>query len=298
MTTMTTTKKTINLTLGAEFLILLTCIISFEFFINLQIAVLSSFFIIIGSAYAYKKMVKDEIKIQNIDEKRDPYDQLEDPYELYDETPINEAKAEDLDLKAIVKEEKKRIKIFNFQDIKRTEQFKVITDKLSISTINEFKDYYIRNKDDFIKIYKKDMIGDINTNSLVLYSGAYSNIKTTTYSRKKSFSFIQNISGCLYLGDYDAKGKQKIEELEEKYKSFYKEISTIQIPHHGSKHNYNQKLNFKSNIISVISAGINNKFEHPHNETLKQIAIQNGIVILVTEEEETKLTQSIYLREI
>jgi len=119
MTTMTTTKKTINLTLGAEFLILLTCIISFEFFINLQIAVLSSFFIIIGSAYAYKKMVKDEIKIQNIDEKRDPYDQLEDPYELYDETPINEAKAEDLDLKAIVKEEKKRIKIFNFQDIKK-----------------------------------------------------------------------------------------------------------------------------------------------------------------------------------
>lgn len=187
---------------------------------------------------------------------------------------------------------------FNFQDIKRTEQFKVITDKLSISTINEFKDYYIRNKDDFIKIYKKDMIGDINTNSLVLYSGAYSNIKTTTYSRKKSFSFIQNISGCLYLGDYDAKGKQKIEELEEKYKSFYKEISTIQIPHHGSKHNYNQKLNFKPNIISLISAGINNKFEHPHNETLKQIAIQNGIVILVTEEEETKLTQSIYLREI
>ena len=185
---------------------------------------------------------------------------------------------------------------FNFQNTSRTKQFEKLTEHLNLDTIDEFKDYYIQNKDDFIKIYKKDMVGDINTNSLVLYSGVYSNIQTTAYSRKKSFSFIQNISGCLYLGDYDVKGSQKMKEFDEKYKSFYKEISTIQIPHHGSKHNYNQRLNFKPNIISVISAGINNKFEHPHNETLKQIAIQNGIVILVTEEEETKLTQSIYIR--
>ena len=185
---------------------------------------------------------------------------------------------------------------FNFQDIKRTEQFRTLTKKLPISTIDEFKAYYIQNKDDFIKIYKKDMVGDINTNSLVLYSGVYLNVKTTTYSRRKNFSVTQNISGCLYLGDYDTKGSQKIKELEDKYRSFYKEISTIQIPHHGSKHNYNLRLNFKPNIISVISAGINNKFKHPHNETLKDIAIQNGIAILVTEEDETKFTQSIYLR--
>lgn len=187
---------------------------------------------------------------------------------------------------------------FNFQNRKRTEQFEIKIQKLDLDTVDKFKNYYKNNKDELIAIYKKDIIGDINTNSLVLYSGAYSNIKTTTYSRKKSFSFIQNISGCLYLGDYDAEGVRKYNELEKKYKSYYKEISTIQIPHHGSKHNYNQKLNFKPNIISVISAGINNKFEHPHNETLKQIAIQNGIVILVTEEEKTKLIQSIYLREI
>ena len=185
---------------------------------------------------------------------------------------------------------------FNFQDTKRTEQFKTLTEKLPISTIDEFKDYYKKNKSEFIDIYEK-VRGDKNTNSLVLYSGAYSNIKTTTYSRRKSFSFTQNISGCLYLGDYDAKGSRKMKVPEEKYESFYKEISTIQIPHHGSRCNYNPRLNFKPNIISVISAGINNKFEHPHSETLKQITIKNGILILVTEQEETKLTQSIYLRE-
>ena len=190
---------------------------------------------------------------------------------------------------------------FNFQDTKRTEQFKKLTEHLDLDSVDKFRDYYEKNKKELIDIYEK-VEGDKNTNSLVLYSGVYSranspSIKTTTYSRRKSFSFTQNISGCLYLGDYDAKGSRKMKVVEEKYKSFYTEISTIQIPHHGSRCNYNPRLNFKPNIISVISAGINNKFEHPHSETLKQITIQNGIVILVTEEEETKLTQSIYLRE-
>lgn len=116
--TMSITQKTINFIVGAEFFILLTYLISFKFFINLQIAFLSSFFIITGSIHAYKRMVKEEVNAQNIEEKRDFYDALEDPYELYDETPINEAPTEELDLKEIVKEEKKKIKTFNFQDIK------------------------------------------------------------------------------------------------------------------------------------------------------------------------------------
>lgn len=49
-------------------------------------------------------------------------DEVEDPYELYDETPINEAPVEELDLKAIVQEEKKRIKILNLKDIKKVQE--------------------------------------------------------------------------------------------------------------------------------------------------------------------------------
>ncbi|MDD5401304.1 MAG: hypothetical protein PHQ93_08980 [Sulfurimonas sp.] len=117
---MTITKKTIKLIVVAEIFILLTYLISFKFFINLQIAFLSSFIIILGSMYAYQRMVKSEINTQNIDEKRDFYDELEDPHELYDETPINETPAEELDLKTIVNEEKKKIKIFNFGDVKKS----------------------------------------------------------------------------------------------------------------------------------------------------------------------------------
>lgn len=118
-TMMTISKKTINLIVGAEVFILLTYLISFKFFINLQIAFLSSFFIIIGSAYAYKRVVKSEIKIEDLNDKRDPYDLLEDPYDLYDETPINETLPKELDLKTIVEEEKKKIKTLNFADMKK-----------------------------------------------------------------------------------------------------------------------------------------------------------------------------------
>ncbi|WP_246032239.1 hypothetical protein [Sulfurimonas crateris] len=112
-------KKTIKFLAVVESLILLTNIIFFEFYINLQIAALSSFFIIAGSAYAYKKMVKEQIKLENIDEKRDTLDEIEDPYELYENFEVDERLADELDIKAIVKEEKKKIKILNIKDIKK-----------------------------------------------------------------------------------------------------------------------------------------------------------------------------------
>lgn len=112
-------KKAIKIFVAVEFLILSSSIISYSFFINFQIAYLSSFFIILGSAYAYKNMVKTQSEIENIGEKREFLDEIEDPYELYDETPINNMSADELDLKAIVKEEKKKIKILNIKDIKK-----------------------------------------------------------------------------------------------------------------------------------------------------------------------------------
>lgn len=185
---------------------------------------------------------------------------------------------------------------FNYQNRKRTNQFKKSIENISINTIDDFKKYYAQNKNEFIKIYD-EISGDKNTNSLVLYSGLYSKEKTTIYSRRKNFNLTQNnMSGCLYLGDYEAKGVYKMRNLKASYASYFDNISTVQIPHHGSKHNYNSELNFKPNIISVISAGIDNIFSHPDKETLTNIILQQGIVILVTEEYESKFVQNIYLQ--
>ena len=101
-------KQSIKIILGVEILILLSKLISFGFFINLQVAFLSSLFVIIGSAYAHRKMVISDVENENIGYQRDFLDEVEDPYELYDDVEINDAPAEELNLKEIVQEERKK----------------------------------------------------------------------------------------------------------------------------------------------------------------------------------------------
>jgi len=110
-------KKAIKLILISELLILGTYLISFSFYINLQVAFLSSLFVILGASYGYKKMVNSQVNSDVFEEKRDLLDGIEDPHGLYDEE-INEAPFEELDLKAIVKEEKAKIKTFSVKSMK------------------------------------------------------------------------------------------------------------------------------------------------------------------------------------
>ena len=110
--------KTIRLLVVSELIILATYFISFTFYINLQIAALSSFLIILGAMFTYRKMVDTKVDANIVDGKRDLLDEIEDPYELYEDTPINDTPAEELDLKAIVKEEKKKIKTLSMKNIK------------------------------------------------------------------------------------------------------------------------------------------------------------------------------------
>ena len=110
--------KDIKLIAVAQLLILSSNFISFSFYINLQIAFLSSLFIILGSSYAYRKMVKTQVASDMAEDKRDILDEIEDPHELYDDEIINDAPTKELDLKAIVKEEKKKIKTFSIQSMK------------------------------------------------------------------------------------------------------------------------------------------------------------------------------------
>ena len=111
-------KKTISILVVSEMIILATYFISYAAFINTQVAFLSAFFIILGSSYTYKRMVNSQIKSGNFEDKRDLLDTIEDPHELYDDTPINDAPYEELDLKSIVKEEKAKIKTFTVESAK------------------------------------------------------------------------------------------------------------------------------------------------------------------------------------
>lgn len=111
-------KKDIKLIAISQLIILATYFISFSFFINAQVAFLSSLFVILGSTYAYRRMVNSQVESGNYEHSRDTLDTIEDPHELYDNEPINEASAEELDLKEVVKEERAKIKTFSLSSAK------------------------------------------------------------------------------------------------------------------------------------------------------------------------------------
>jgi len=129
--TRTTVLQSIKIFLLVELFVSLSYFYSTTLFANIQVAFLSSFFIILGSSFAYKKMVQSQVNSETYDDKRDLLDTIEDPHELYDkvndevregalgyEKPINDTPVEELDLKAIVKEEKAKIKTFSLSSMK------------------------------------------------------------------------------------------------------------------------------------------------------------------------------------
>ncbi len=185
---------------------------------------------------------------------------------------------------------------FNFRFKTRSSQLKkrFIHKKIPLN-IDDFLAFYKTNKKVVIDAYES-ITGDMNTNSLVLYSGINKQpIFSLGYPILNCFPFCyghQENVACLYMGDYNAKGATKMKELEKAF-SKIQYLGTIQIPHHGSRHNYNPLLNLKKNLISVISAGIDNTYKHPHCSTLKQIVLHSGIPIIVTEKSSTKFIQKI-----
>jgi hypothetical protein len=110
--------KVIKPIVVAESFVLSSYFYSAAAFTNIQVAFASSLFIIVGSSLAYRGMVENQVSTESYEDKRDLLDEIEDPHELYDEVAINETPVEELDLKAIVKEERAKIKTFSLSSIK------------------------------------------------------------------------------------------------------------------------------------------------------------------------------------
>lgn len=101
-----------------ELIVISSIFTSTAVYMNVQMAFLSSLFVILGSSYAYKRMVIQKVDADEVEDQRDLLDEIEDPHGLYDELEINNAPAEDLDLKAIVKEERAKIKTVSVESVK------------------------------------------------------------------------------------------------------------------------------------------------------------------------------------
>ena len=112
-------KRTIRLFFFSEVAIFALWLYSYAFFINFQIAFLASVFILLGSTYSYKRLVDSRVASEDRPDDTDLVDKLDDPFDLYSEEITAAVVEEDLDLKAVVKEEKQRLKE-NKQTIKNT----------------------------------------------------------------------------------------------------------------------------------------------------------------------------------
>lgn len=85
------------------------------------------------------------------------------------------------------------------------------------------------------------------------------------------------------MGDYDAAGSEKWEQLQRAYSKYWKYVGCVQLPHHGSKYNFNDNF-VDLDAFFVISAGFSNRFHHPHASVVKALLLSHKTLFVVTEQ--------------
>lgn len=140
-----------------------------------------------------------------------------------------------------------------------------------------------------------------NAHSMIVYSGAY-------YPEDWDCRAAHNVlcgynycfrkccchkisTGCIYFGDFDLNIQDALDYISKKYNSVNDSISIMQVPHHGSKHNFNVDIfnAIPSVNILFISAGEKNRYRHPSCNVVKDILKSGRYLKLVTENKSSML---------
>ena len=166
--------------------------------------------------------------------------------------------------------------------------------------------------------------GDLPRNSMILFSGGvdericYEHVKQHSatahcYPWIYRYSWIHGIylkkgchprheweyhtsiqNGCLYLGDIDLNEGDLIEDIRLRLHLFLPNLGTIQVPHHGSKHNFNRSICDLGNIhLAILSFGMKNRYGHPADSVVVEILKDCIFPCLVTEVSSSIVVQHI-----
>lgn len=130
---------------------------------------------------------------------------------------------------------------------------------------------------------------DINPYSLCLYSGAKNEIEISrriisapgcTFCSpygcylpcwENHYFWKSSKTGCLYLGDYNAKTEKYLNPLCKHYQAYARKADVLQIPHHGSVKNWSIALPiFFNPNIAFTQAGLHNTYGHPNPSVIKE----------------------------
>ncbi|MFR9542834.1 MAG: hypothetical protein SNH79_07575 [Rikenellaceae bacterium] len=145
----------------------------------------------------------------------------------------------------------------------------------------------------------------INANSMLLYSGPSQThqwrrrIFYGKYEKSELMHFyywLYNLIhhkntevGCVYTGDSDL----NITKISTIFGNYWRYIGTIQIPHHGSRHNFDIKQ-IKPHTICPISVG-ENSFGHPSFDIISELCGNDCIPICVKDSVDDLYVEEIIL---
>lgn len=144
-------------------------------------------------------------------------------------------------------------------------------------------------------IYEENFGSDHNSYSMALFSGLlnpnpyYDYCDDCFVKMKRLCRYCRmecrkvrycNSPNCLYMGDFDT--QNQFHNLKSFYGPFWKTITSIQVPHHGSRNNYHSHL-YDYACKGFVSAGTNNKYNHPNIDTLINICSEGCRPIVVTD---------------
>ncbi len=179
---------------------------------------------------------------------------------------------------------------YNFQyQSRRNELEKLIKENgLDIHQMTYDVCYVTFNIRKIKNIYKK-VSGNINQNSMCLYSGPeddnakyhkHINLKfCDCHYYCRPLHYNNNQVGCIYTGDADL----NITKIDQIYKKYWHNVGTIQIPHHGDLKSFCKTILKNNLFICPISFGDYNSYGHPSNQLVLDIYKQHSIPIFITE---------------
>jgi hypothetical protein len=184
--------------------------------------------------------------------------------------------------------------------INKLQKKEINTTKLTIDpkyTLDEIVKDISTSKIKAGKIFKDiydSLDGKINQNSMFVYSGPMQEGRYQKYCYfvgerlYTPFCYHEvyccyhnhNKVGCIYTGD----GNLNIVDIKSVYKNYWKNVGTIQVPHHGELKSFNNEVLKDNHYCCPISVEKNNSYGHPSVEVIGDILSSRSCPILVTEE--------------
>jgi len=163
----------------------------------------------------------------------------------------------------------------------------------------------VKKAHEVVKKAYKDICGGLNESSMILYSGKEKNDFIDTYAPfflhyfpktekqrpVEVLSWGESQSGCLYMGDINLNRDSIVADIKGKLGQHLNFVGTLQVPHHGSKHNFSADILLSNMFYAVFSYGKDNSYKHPSDEVLRQLLANDIFPLLVIEDSSSQVIQ-------